>query len=252
MRRTLRPDAGGGPLRVTLCPVNTAGVPWTTAEALRRRGIDARLVVFERYALHPEADISLDRSGGFAHRQLIQWQALARLLPQTDVFHFVFGLTLVPQSFQYPALRLFRKKSVMHYLGSASAARHRRAGFREESRSRDRGQLRRDQMGPGGDGDPAGIDLAGSLLPAERQDETGDPGRPLVEAPQGHRARDRRGQGLDADLEIVEGLHHDEAFERYRNADIVVDQLHAGWYGLLAIECMALGKPVDRSCTTKP
>jgi glycosyltransferase involved in cell wall biosynthesis len=51
-------------------------------------------------------------------------------------------------------------------------------------------------------------------------------------------------EGLDADLEIVEGLHHDEAFERYRNADIVVDQLNAGWYGLLAIECMALGKPV--------
>ncbi len=51
-------------------------------------------------------------------------------------------------------------------------------------------------------------------------------------------------QGLDAELEIVEGLRHDEAFERYRRADIVVDQLNAGWYGLFAIECMALGKPV--------
>jgi glycosyltransferase involved in cell wall biosynthesis len=42
----------------------------------------------------------------------------------------------------------------------------------------------------------------------------------------------------------VEGLPHDEAFERYRAADIVVDQLNAGWYGVFAIECMALGKPV--------
>ena len=50
--------------------------------------------------------------------------------------------------------------------------------------------------------------------------------------------------GLDADLVLVEGLRHDEAFERYREADIVVDQLNAGWYGLFAIECMALGKPV--------
>ena len=49
---------------------------------------------------------------------------------------------------------------------------------------------------------------------------------------------------LAADLELVEGLHHDEAFERYRAADIVVDQLNAGWYGLFAIEAMALGKPV--------
>ena len=51
-------------------------------------------------------------------------------------------------------------------------------------------------------------------------------------------------EGLDAELEIVEGLHHDEARERYRRADIVVDQLNAGWYGLFAIEAMALGKPV--------
>ena len=51
-------------------------------------------------------------------------------------------------------------------------------------------------------------------------------------------------EGLDADLVLVEGMHHAEAFERYREADIVVDQLNSGWYGLLAIECMALGKPV--------
>ena len=49
---------------------------------------------------------------------------------------------------------------------------------------------------------------------------------------------------LDVDLEIVEGLHHTEARERYERADIVVDQLNAGWYGLFAIEAMALGKPV--------
>jgi glycosyltransferase involved in cell wall biosynthesis len=51
-------------------------------------------------------------------------------------------------------------------------------------------------------------------------------------------------EGLDADIRIVEGLTHDEAFELYREADIVVDQLNAGWYGVFAIEAMALGKPV--------
>jgi glycosyltransferase involved in cell wall biosynthesis len=49
---------------------------------------------------------------------------------------------------------------------------------------------------------------------------------------------------LDVDLEIVEGLDHREAFERYRRADVIVDQLNAGWYGVFAIEAMALGKPV--------
>jgi hypothetical protein len=45
-------------------PVNTAGIPWTNVQALRRRGVDARLVVFNRYALHPEADLDLNRKGG--------------------------------------------------------------------------------------------------------------------------------------------------------------------------------------------
>ncbi|HJX75834.1 MAG TPA: hypothetical protein VJ247_05720, partial [Gaiella sp.] len=64
------------PLRVVHCPVNTAGVPWTNVQALRRRGIDASLVVFNRYDLHPEADRSLDLGTSFARRQLRQWRAL--------------------------------------------------------------------------------------------------------------------------------------------------------------------------------
>src|SRR3954465_2982887 len=105
-------------LRVTHCPVNVAGIPWENVQALRRRGVDARLVVFERGALHPEADWSLDRRGRFARRQLTQWRALAKLLPATDVFHFYFGLTLVPKSVQFPILRALRRKSLFHYLGS--------------------------------------------------------------------------------------------------------------------------------------
>jgi glycosyltransferase involved in cell wall biosynthesis len=246
MNRAIHRDVGERPLRVTLCPVNTAGVPWATAQALRRRGVDAQLVVFERYALHPEADVSLDRSGGFARRQLTQWQALARLLPQTDVFHFIFGLTLVPQSLQYPALRLFRKKSVMHYLGSDIRGKtpEQLAGGKKAG-AEIVGSYDAIRWVPDATVVPPGIDVAG-ITPSPPSDRA----RPVIlHAPSSRRRKGTEHviaavDGLDADLEIVEGLHHDEAFERYRNADIVVDQLNAGWYGLLAIECMALGKPV--------
>src|SRR5206468_7625064 len=97
---------------------NTAGIPWTNVQALRRRGVDAQLVVFNRYELHPEADRSLDRRGGLPRRQATQWRALLELLPRTDVFHFYFGLTLVPRSLQFPILRALRKRSVYHFLGS--------------------------------------------------------------------------------------------------------------------------------------
>ena len=113
-----QPTGHATALRVVHCPVNTAGVPWTNVQALRRRGIDAQLVVFNRYALHPEADRSLDLEGGLVAPPARTVAALAQLLPATDVFHFSFGLTLVPQSLQFPLLRAFGKKSVMHYLGS--------------------------------------------------------------------------------------------------------------------------------------
>ena len=242
--RILRPD--GKPLRVTFCPVNTAGVPWTTAQALRGRGVDARLVVFNRYALHPEADGSLDLEGGLIRRQGRQWRELRHLLPQTDIFHFVFGLTLVPQSLQFPILRAYGKRSVFHYLGSDIRGKTpEQLKFGKKADGEIVGSYDAIRWVPEATVIPPGIDVR-SIVPSPpvRHD------RPVVvHAPS---SRERKGTarvveacaGLDVDLQIVEGLHHAEAFERYRNADIIVDQLHAGWYGLFAIECMALGKPV--------
>ena len=43
---------------------------------------------------------------------------------------------------------------------------------------------------------------------------------------------------------LVEGKKQQEAFEIYKEADIIVDQLFLGTYGVFAIESMALGKPV--------
>ena len=234
------------PLRVTLCPVNTAGVPWTTAEALRGRGVDARLVVFERYRLHPEADISLELSGGILRRQPKQWAALARLLPRTDVFHFVFGLTLVPQSLQFPILKAFGKKSVLHYLGSDIRGKPpEQLAYGRKAGAQIVGSYDAIRWVPEAEVIPPGIDLA-AIAPAPPSERE----RPLIVHAPSHRGRKGTEhvlaacEGLDADLELVEGLRHDEAFERYRAADIVVDQLNAGWYGIFAIEAMALGKPV--------
>ncbi len=235
------------PLRVVHCPVNTAGVPWANVQAQRRRGVDAQLVVFNRYPLHPEADRSLDRRGGFARRQLSQWGALLGLLPKTDVFHFYFGLTLVPRSLQFPILRALRKKSVMHYLGSDIRGKSpAELAFGKRADAQLVGSYDAVHWVPEAEVIPPGIDVA-SIEPAYPSTNSR---RPLIlHAPSSRRRKGTEHvlaacEGLDADLVLVEGLRHDEAFERYREADIVVDQLNAGWYGLFAIECMALGKPV--------
>jgi len=51
-------------------------------------------------------------------------------------------------------------------------------------------------------------------------------------------------EGLDVELELVEGLTRAEARRAYERADVVVDQLVVGWYGGVAVEAMALAKPV--------
>ncbi len=234
------------PLRVTHCPVNTAGIPWANVQALRARGVDAKLVVFNRYRLHPEADLDLQRRGGLLRQQKTQWKAFAQLAPKTDIFHFYFGLTLVPKSIQFPLLSAMRKPSVMHFLGSDIRGRPadelswaRRAGATVI------GSYDAARWLPDAHVIPPGIDVS-TIAPAPPSDSE----HPVVlHAPS---SRSRKGteqvvaaaELLGLNLELVEGVDHRAAFERYRAADLVVDQLNAGWYGMFAIEAMALGKPV--------
>lgn len=50
-------------------------------------------------------------------------------------------------------------------------------------------------------------------------------------------------EGYKFNFELV-NLPFEEAKMRYKEADIIIDQLLAGWYGGFAVEAMALGKPV--------
>lgn len=51
-------------------------------------------------------------------------------------------------------------------------------------------------------------------------------------------------EGVPLEFVLVEGRTQAEARREYERADLVVDQLLLGWYGALAVEAMALGKPV--------
>ena len=231
---------------MTHAPVNIAGIPWENVQALRRKGVDARLVVFERGRLHPEADWSLDRRGALPRRLAQQFAAFARLAPITDVFHFYFGLTLIPKSVQFPLLRLLRKKSVFHYLGSDIRGKTpAQLAYGKRADAEIVGSYDAIRWVPEAHVIPPGLDLR-PFTPVPPSDAA----RPLVvHAPSN---REKKGtaeviaalEGLDVDLDIVEGVPHDVARERYARADIVVDQLNAGWHGVFALESMALGKPV--------
>jgi glycosyltransferase involved in cell wall biosynthesis len=234
-------------LRVTHCPVNFAGIGWTNVQALRRKGVDARLVVFNTHPAHPEADEDLDLPSGPAwRRQALQLRALARLLPSTDVFHFYFGLTLVPKRLQFPILKAARKKSVFHFVGSDIRGKTpEQLAYGRRADAQIIGSYDAARWIADADVVPPGIDLT--------RIDPSPPGRdgPIRVA---HAALSRSRKGTDSivaactelgvDLDVIEDVRHDEVGPRLAQADIVVDQLNSGWYGLFAIEAMAHGKPV--------
>jgi glycosyltransferase involved in cell wall biosynthesis len=233
-------------LRVTHCPVNIAGIPWENVQALRRKGIEARLVVFERGKLHHEADWSLDRHGPLPMKLAQQFAAFAKLVPRTDIFHFYFGLTLVPKSIQFPLLRALRKKSVFHYLGSDIRGKTReQLAYGTRADAEIVGSYDAIRWVPQAHVVPPGLDLR-DFTPVPPSDNP----RPLVvHAPSNREKKGTRFvieacEQLPVELDIVEGVPHEEARARYARADIVVDQLNAGWHGVFALESMALGKPV--------
>jgi glycosyltransferase involved in cell wall biosynthesis len=51
-------------------------------------------------------------------------------------------------------------------------------------------------------------------------------------------------QEFDFDFQKVTNVPHAEAMKLYARADLVIDQILAGWYGGFAVELMAMGKPV--------
>ena len=95
---------------------------------------------------------------------------------------------------------------------------------------------------------PPGLDLSEyePVPPVERE-------RPLVvHAPSNLEKKGTRFvveacEQLPVDLDVVHGVPHEEAVDRFKRADIVVDQMHYLWHGVFAIESMAYGKPVVTS-----
>ena len=147
---------------------------------------------------------------------------------------------------QFPLLRALRKKSVFHYLGSDIRGKTReQLAYGKRADAEIVGSYDAIRWVPEAHVIPPGLDLR-PFTPVPPSDNP----RPLVvHAPS---SREKKGTQhvieacaqLPVELDIVEGVPHDVARERYARADIVVDQLNAGWHGVFALESMALGKPV--------
>jgi hypothetical protein len=240
-------DVEGNGLRSLHCPVNIGGIPATNVQALRRKGLEARLLMFRPPKLRSDIpDIVLNVPDGLWRRQLVQARAFARVLPDTDLFHFYFGNTLIPRRLQFPLLRVTKRKSVLHYLGSDIRGKSpQELAWGKRADAEIVGSWDAHRWVPTAHVVPPPIDLTRYVVAPPPENE-------LVRI--AHAPSNRAKKGTDAviaacnelpvELDLIEGVKHDEARRRYTQADVIVDQLVVGWYGLFAIESMATGRPV--------
>ncbi len=237
----------GNGLRSLHCPVNIGGIPATNVQALRRKGLEARLLMFRPPTLRSDIpDIVLNVPDGLWRRQLVQARAFARVLPDTDVFHFYFGNTLVPRRIQFPLLRAARRKSVLHYLGSDIRGKSpAELAWGKRADAEIVGSWDAHRWVPEAHVVPPPIDLTRyQVAPPPENERVRVAHAPSNRAKKGTDAVIAACEQLPVDLDLIEGVKHDEARRRYAQADVIVDQLVVGWYGLFAIESMATGRPV--------
>ena len=267
-------ERGPGPLRVLHAPRNIANQAGDVVAALRRRGHHAE--VWESRPDSPAgADRRLDLAGGGAAATMA---AIADAVAGFDVIHFHFGQTFVPWNgdlppyWDLPVLRALGKRVYFTFHGSEVrlarvfrernpwADRFQSVSEPDDERTEKAIQVMRTYANrmfvvsvnyleyvPDAEYLPRVIDLAAWPERAPR-----DRDRPVVV----HAASSRGTKGSDTilavleqlgadgeafDLRVLEGVPHDEVRTTLADADILVDNVIAGSYGIASLEAMASG-----------
>jgi glycosyltransferase involved in cell wall biosynthesis len=248
-------------VRVLHSPVNVAGGPGAISEGLRELGVESTLLVFNERPFERGFDVNLElrdtsRLSSVPFNLPKQLRALAWARREFDVFHFHAGLTLAPRRITLPLLRRAGKGIVFQSWGSDLRARGAsEVGYLRGADAVIVGSYLTRRLAPRGpwpeydvvppalvlrDWEPAPAEPRGVVRVAHAPSKRAVKGtEAVIAAVEALRAR-----GAPIELDLIEGVPNREARLRYAAADVIVDQLKIGWYGMFAIESMALAKPV--------
>lgn len=260
-----------------------AGQAYYSALGLRENKLDAKAVLWDKSKFNYEVDECLDIDFSqklFYPYYLLKifWLYLKKR-KQCDVFHFHFGYSMLPRNCDIPVLRRSGKKVFLEFHGTDVRIRdiaisHNPVLSEVDSsifRSKEQILAMQERLIPYSDGViihddellpyicncenvnvvPLRIDLNrfSSCYPENQNNHV-----VIVHAPSR-----REGKGSKfilkalkkiqdkypfVEIVLVEDRSQEEALRLYSRADIIIDQLIAGTYGVFAVESMALGKPV--------
>ena len=243
---------------------SVAGVPQNISAAQRRLGRRSDVLSFEYHDFGYPTDfhypIKLDYSSKrsiYLSNPINLLQKMPRLFPiakDYDLLHFHYSSGL-PFGLDFPLWRLLHKKVVIHHHGTDIRYKGEhwflnRFAQRIFVSTPDLLEWSQNAIWIP---NPLDLELYPYVGVKEKQENDADPIK-INHAPSKRilkgtedvlrAVKQLKSQGYNIKLFLVENTPHKEALEYYKQADIVIDQLLIGWYGMVAQECMALGKPV--------
>lgn len=256
-----------------MAPTNLAGQTFILARYLRKVGVHAISVVFTKNKLGYSADVLLPL-GDYPRlvRYFVKaWYFLKSVL-SFDIMHFHGGSTLFKGYFDLPLYRLLGKKTVMHFHGSEirnpQVIIARGEGGKvlpiQTAEQVARLEFLRRHIDKFIVSTPDLLDIVPEsvYLPNSVGEEWFSYKKPgkksnkfvVVHAPTSRKikgtdyvisaCKNLKKKGYDIELKIVENVPNEKVIDIYAQADVAVDWLLLGWYGVFSIENMALGNPV--------
>jgi glycosyltransferase involved in cell wall biosynthesis len=263
-------------VKVLHAPAEIAGQASTLAKALRALGVEAHSIAynpgFPQYT--PDEMYDYDARGTLP-RYAGYLKTLAAHLGRYDVYHFHFGRTLVPpHNPDLPLYRMSGGRVVFHYHGCDIRNRahmlkaHTRAActecdpFCNPARQRAIGKAAERyadaefvstpdllESAPRAEHLPVAIDLADYVAQPVRSTPKLVLHAPTNRLIKGTRYVEEAFETLrprfpGVEFRTVERMPWHALRALMAEADVVVDQVFMGWYGMVAVEAMALGRPV--------
>jgi len=227
-----------------------AGVPQQLSRAERRLGLKSDVISFQHHIFEYDVDFPRPTCWPFPLKYIEKMQSISSIVGDYDILHFHY-FSVLPFGVDLPIWKKLGKKVVYHYHGDDIRNRGESIFSR---RYADAVLVSTPDLlawSSRAVWSPNPIDLKEySFVGADDKDET----LRIVHAPSDPKVKgteyvikaveELKSEGYRIELDLVKDMPHQKALEHYRQADIVVDQLLVGWYGVFAIECMALGKPV--------
>ena len=228
---------------------NIAGVPQTLAKYQRKLGYTSDTLSFYENKYNYDLDFYLPHKT-FLPNTIEDIFKLLKFSPNYDIYHF-HVCTAGLEGLDLAVWKMLGKTAVIHYHGSEIRGKRENFFYRNFADKIFVSTPDLLKYSPDAIWIPNPVDLE-KLKDTDMGEISGRIN--IVHAPSN---RVKKGtkyilkavkklekDGYDVKLILVENMSYEKALECYKRADIAVDQLLIGWYGMFAIECMALGKPV--------